>query len=229
MPNNLIIHLDDVYKIYFEGQESEVRALQGITLKVKKGEFIAIIGKSGSGKSTAMNLIGCLDIPSRGKAYLDNQNIANLSESSLAHLRGKKIGFIFQRFNLIPSLTAKENVGLPMLFQKLSRTTRLNKASKLLNLVGLQERADHFPAQLSGGESQRVAIARSLANDPELILADEPTGNLDTKTGEQIMDLLTALNKKEGKTIIMITHDTAQAQAAERLIKLRDGQILTDE
>ncbi|MEK6819479.1 MAG: ABC transporter ATP-binding protein, partial [Nanoarchaeota archaeon] len=184
-----------------------------------------IMGPSGSGKSTSMNLVGSLDLPTKGEIYLDNKDIAHLDESQLAQIRGKKIGFIFQGFNLIPNLTAKENVMLPMLFQGLDAENREQKAEELLALVDLSERMDHYPGQLSGGQQQRVAIARSLANDPEVILADEPTGNLDTKTGEKVLGFLEDLNKK-GKTIIMVTHDPNLAQThAKTIYWIKDGKV----
>ncbi|MEK6835788.1 MAG: ABC transporter ATP-binding protein [Nanoarchaeota archaeon] len=219
-----LIKLEDVHKIY-KLDEVEVSALNGITLNVNKGDFVAVIGPSGSGKSTAMNMIGCLDTPSKGEIYLEKHNIAHLEESDLAQIRGKKIGFIFQIFNLIPSLTALENVALPMTFQNISRSVKLKKARETLELVGLKHRVNHLPSQLSGGERQRVAIARALINDPEIILADEPTGNLDTKTGEEIMKLLKDLNKK-GKTIILVTHNPDLTKLANKVIKLKDGVIV---
>ena len=221
-----VISLDDVEKTYHISDDVQVNALRGISFSVKKGEFLAVVGKSGSGKSTAMNMIGCLDYPTNGIIRLDGKDTIRMQESTLAQLRGKKIGFIFQKFNLIQSLTALENVMLPMIFQGVSRDVRIKKATKILTLVGLDHRLDHRPSQLSGGESQRVAIARSLSNDPDVILADEPTGNLDSKTGRQIMDLLNKLNKEEGKTIIMITHDDHLAKEAERIIRLKDGEII---
>lgn len=220
----IIIELRDVHKIYDMG-ESKVHALDDLTLAIRQGEFVAIMGPSGSGKSTAMNLVGSLDIPTHGKIFLDGHNISSLSESDLAQIRGKKIGFIFQQFNLIPNLTSKENVMLPMLFQGYSLDEREKKAEELLKLVELEERMEHYPNQLSGGQQQRVAIARSLANDPEVILADEPTGNLDTKTGEIVMNFLEKLNK-QGKTIIMVTHSPELAQKHAKIVYwLKDGKL----
>ena len=219
-----LIKLENVYKIY-KLEEVEVPAINGISLTINKGEFVALIGPSGSGKSTAMNLIGCLDTASKGDIFLDEFNIAKLSESNLAQIRGKKIGFIFQVFNLINSLTALENVALPMTFQNISRKEKLNKARGLLELVGLKDRMNHLPNQLSGGQRQRVAIARALVNDPGIILADEPTGNLDTKTGEEIMKVLVDLNKK-GKTIILVTHNPELTKLADKIIRLRDGKLI---
>ncbi len=219
-----VIELQNVAKHYEMG-DNIVRALDGVNIKVQKGDFVAIMGPSGSGKSTGMNLVGSLDLPTQGEIYLDGRNIAHLEESQLSQIRGKKIGFIFQSFNLIPNLTAKENVMLPMLFQGLDFQNREEKAQELLKLVDLEDRGDHYPNQLSGGQQQRVAIARSLSNDPEVILADEPTGNLDTKTGEKVMKFLDELNKS-GKTIIMVTHDPEVAQKHARTIYwLRDGKI----
>lgn len=219
-----LIELQNVTKHYEMG-ENIVRALDGINIKVEKGDFVAIMGPSGSGKSTGMNLVGSLDIPTTGEIYLDNKNISHLEESQLAQLRGRKIGFIFQSFNLIPNLTALENVALPMLFQNIGKEEREEKARQLLTMVDLGERLDHYPNQLSGGQQQRVAIARSLANDPEVILADEPTGNLDSKTEETIMTFLEDLNNK-GKTIIMVTHEPDLAEKhAKTIYWLRDGKV----
>ena len=219
-----VIQLKNVAKHYVMG-ESTVKAVDGIDINVEEGDFVAIMGPSGSGKSTSMNLVGSLDLPTHGTIYLDGIDISHLQESELAQIRGKKIGFIFQSFNLIPNLTAKENVMLPMLFQEKTKEEREHKAEELLKLVQLTDRMDHYPNQLSGGQQQRVAIARSLANDPEVILADEPTGNLDTKTGETVMNFLEELNKK-GKTIIMVTHDPARAENHARTIYwMKDGKI----
>lgn len=222
--SEIIIELRDVYKHYQMGDVT-VKAVDGIKIIVKEGEFIAIMGPSGSGKSTAMNLIGSLDIPTKGRIYLDGEDISTLEESDLAQIRGKKIGFIFQSFNLIPNLTAKENIMIPMVFQDEEIYEREKKAQELLELVELDDRADHYPNELSGGQRQRVAIARALANDPEVILADEPTGNLDSKTGNIVMTFLDKLNK-EGKTIIMVTHDSDLAQEhAEKVYWLKDGKV----
>ncbi|HLD54649.1 MAG TPA: ABC transporter ATP-binding protein [Candidatus Nanoarchaeia archaeon] len=222
--SEVIIDLRNVYKHYKMG-ETIVKAIDGINIRIKKGEFVAVMGPSGSGKSTSMNLIGSLDVPTKGEIYLDGQNISELDESDLAQIRGKKIGFIFQSFNLIPNLTVKENVSLPMMFQGVSKEERDAYAEELLIKVDLGERMDHYPSQISGGQMQRVAIARALANNPEVILADEPTGNLDTKTGEKVMEFLQQLNK-EGKTIIMVTHEPELAEAYAQIVYwLRDGKV----
>ena len=219
-----VIELKDVWKIYQMG-EVEVPAIRGVNLKIKEREFVAIIGTSGSGKSTLMNLVRSLDVPTRGKILLDGQDISKMDESDLAQVRGRKIGFIFQQFNLLPNLTAMQNVTVPMIFQNVPKEIRIKRAVELLKKVNLGDRINHRPQQLSGGEQQRVAIARALANDPEIILADEPTGNLDSKTGHMIMKLLRDLDKKEGKTLIVITHDTRIAAVADRKVRLLDGKI----
>tara|TARA_Y100000034_G_C6902291_1_gene417583 strand:+ start:40 stop:717 length:678 start_codon:yes stop_codon:yes gene_type:complete len=219
-----LLKLTDVHKTYHVG-EVDVHALRGVDLKVKQGEFLAILGESGSGKSTLLNSVGCLDVPTKGKIHLVDKDIQSLDESNLAQIRGRKIGFVFQNYNLIPTLTALENVMLPMVFQHVEETKRKARAAELLNLVGLGDRMNHTPHQLSGGQQQRVAIARALSNDPEIILADEPTGNLDSETELDIIKLLANLHDKRKKTIIMITHNQKLAKYAERIIKLRDGRI----
>jgi len=223
--SNTIIELKNVWKIYQLG-EVEVHALKGINLKIKKEEFVAIMGPSGSGKSTLLHMIGVLDRPTSGKIYLDGTDISKLNDSELARLRGKKIGFVFQFFNLYPTLNAQENVELPMLILERDRKEREKKSSKLLKTVGLEKRAEHLPSQLSGGERQRVAVARALANAPPLLLADEPTGNLDTKTGIEIMNFLKMLQKEEKITIVMVTHEDHIAKCAKRAIRLKDGKIV---
>ena len=220
-----IIMLKDVWKTYKMG-EVEVNALRGVSLEINQGEFVAITGASGSGKSTMTNLVGCLDLPTKGTIYLEGKDISILDESDLSQIRGQKIGFIFQQFNLIPTLSALENVMLPLEFQDVPDDLARKKANEILNLVGLGDRIDHLPSQLSGGQQQRVAIARSLANNPDVILGDEPTGNLDSSTGLGVVDLLQRLWKKEGKTVIMVTHDLKLAGYAKRIIQLKDGQII---
>ncbi|MFH1052904.1 MAG: ABC transporter ATP-binding protein [Candidatus Woesearchaeota archaeon] len=223
--NNILLHLDDVWKIYKMG-EVDVPALRGVTVEIKKGDFVAIIGASGSGKSTMMNLIGCLDVPSKGNIFLKNQDITKMSESDLATLRGKTIGFIFQQYNLIPSMTTYANVLLPMEFLEYDDKTASEKTRKILDIVGLRSHMHHLPTQLSGGQQQRVSIAKSLVTDPEIILADEPTGNLDSNSGIGIMEIFQKLWKEEGKTIIMVTHDLKLAKYAHTTIELKDGQII---
>lgn len=222
---NPIIELQDVWKIYRMGNV-EVPALRGLSLKISPGEFVAIMGPSGSGKSTAMNMVGCLDLPTRGSVILDGRDISKLHESDLAQIRGRRIGFVFQTFNLMPGLTAIENVTLPMIFQSIPGYEREKKARKLLEQVGLGHRLNHRPNKMSGGEQQRVAMARALSNNPEVILADEPTGNLDSKTGIEVMKMLSELHEKEGKTIVMVTHDSNIAGYAERIIHLKDGRAI---
>ena len=219
-----IIKLQDVWKVYKMG-EVEVKALMGVNLEIEKGEFLAIAGASGSGKSTMMNLVGCLDLPTKGEIYLDGENIAGFHESKLAQTRGRKIGFVFQQFNLIPTLNALENVMLPLAFQNADDSTAKKKATELLKQVGLGDRANHRPSQLSGGEMQRVAIARALAVDPEIILADEPTGNLDSKMGDFIIDFLNKIHRDDSKTIIMVTHDLHLTKHANRVVYLKDGRV----
>lgn len=224
MENSNIIELKKVSKYYYMG-ENIVKAVDDVDIKIERGDFVAIMGPSGSGKSTGMNLTGSLDLATHGEIFLDGQDIEHLEESELAQIRGKKIGFIFQQFNLIPNLTAKENIMLPMLFQGMSREEREERAESLLGMVELTDRMEHYPNQLSGGQQQRVAIARSLANDPEVILADEPTGNLDSKTEIKIMEFLTKLNT-EGKTIIIVTHAPEIAEKYARTIYwLKDGKV----
>ena len=220
-----IIELQDAWKIYKMG-EVEVPALRGVSVEIKKGDFVAIMGASGSGKSTMMNLIGCLDIPSKGSIYLKSQDISKLSESDLASLRGKTIGFIFQQYNLIQSMSAFENVMLPLEFLEYDETEAANKTREILKLVGLSDKMQYRPTQLSGGQQQRVSIARSLASDPEIVLADEPTGALDSVTGREVLDMLHRLWKDHGKTIIMVTHDLNLAKYAHTIIELKDGKIL---
>lgn len=218
-----IIELDDVWKIYKMG-EVEVRALRGLSLKVKPGEFLAVMGPSGSGKSTAMNMIGCLDIPTKGKVLLEGQNISSLNERELSRIRGKKIGFVFQSHNLYPTLNALENVQLPMRIHELREEDIWERSEELLELVGLSQRGHHYPSQLSGGQSQRVAIARALSTYPSLILADEPTGNLDTEAGKEVLDIFSKLNAR-GVTVVMITHDEKIAAKANQIVRMVDGKL----
>ena len=224
-PETPVVELRNVWKVYKLGKH-DIYALRGLNLKILKGEFVAIQGPSGSGKSTMMNLIGCLDVPTKGSIYLDGQDIAKFSESDLATIRGGKIGFVFQTFNLIPNLTALQNVELPLIFYGTPERERKKRAEKLLKVMGLRDRMHHKPGELSGGEQQRVAIARALSIEPEIILADEPTGNLDSKTGVQIMRLLCDLNTKYGKTVVLVTHDDATARFADRIEFLKDGKII---
>ena len=220
-----IMKLQDVWKIYKMGAV-EVPALRGISVEIMKGDFVARIGASGSGKSTMMNLIGCLDIPSRGSIVLKSQDISRLSESDLSSLRGKTIGFIFQQYNLIQSMSAFENVKLPLEFLEYNDQKAATRAREILTLVGLGEKMHHRPTQLSGGQQQRVSIARSLVSDPEIILADEPTGALDSVTGKEVLNMLQRLWKEHGKTIILVTHDLNLAKLAHTTIELKDGQIM---
>lgn len=219
-----VIECRDVWKIYEEGTPAEVRALQGINLKVMKGELVSIQGASGSGKSTLLHIVGCLDKPTRGKVLVEGKDISQLKDDELALIRRNNIGFVFQFFNLIPSLSALQNVELPMVFKGLGEEERQRKAVRILTEVGLGKRTEHKPSEMSGGERQRVAVARALANEPLLVLADEPTGNLDSKTGKEIMDLFLKLNRA-GRTVVIITHDPVVARRAKRSIKLRDGKV----
>jgi putative ABC transport system ATP-binding protein len=223
--NNIAVELRNVCKTYKMG-EVDVKALCNIDMKIKKGEFVSIIGPSGSGKSTMLNMIGALDRPSQGSVFIDGVNVSHMNDSQLAVLRGKKIGFIFQTFNLIPRFTATENVMLPMWFAGMDGSSK-ERAIELLTKVGLGQRLDHVPAQLSGGERQRVAIARALANDPEIIVADEPTGNLDSKKGKEIVEMLHGIHGG-GATVIVVTHDLDVAKIAEREIHIKDGMIFSD-
>lgn len=219
-----MIQLDNVVKKYKMG-ETEVRALRRLELEVDRGEYVAVLGPSGSGKSTLMNIIGALDVPDEGDVVIDGENISGYDENRLARLRGERLGFVFQTYNLIQTLTALENVSLPLVFQGKSGTERAETGKELLERVGLEDRLGHNPAELSGGEQQRVAIARALATDPDILLADEPTGNLDTETGEKIMNLLRGLNENQGMTIVMVTHSPADADYADRNINIIDGRI----
>lgn len=207
----------------------QLKILKGINLKIEQGEFVAIMGPSGSGKSTMMNILGCLDNPSGGQYLLDGQNVEHLDSDALAEIRNRKIGFVFQGFNLLSRTTALENVELPMVYAQISADERRKRASEALTKVGLKERMNHMPSQLSGGQQQRVAIARAIVNDAPIIFADEPTGNLDTKMSVEIMELFTKLNQEMGRTIILVTHEEDIAKFAKRIIRLVDGEILSDE
>ena len=219
-----MIELQGIKKIYLMGSQS-LEALRGVSLKIGKGEFISIMGPSGSGKSTLMNIIGCLDTPTAGEYVLDGDKVAGLSFDQLAAVRNCKIGFVFQNFNLLPYATAWENVELPLLFDGKSARKRKERVTELLNAVGLYDWRAHRPSELSGGQQQRIALARALANDPPILLADEPTGNLDSKSGEEIMDVLTEL-WKEGRTIVMVTHNDHISSRSQRIIRLFDGQVI---
>jgi putative ABC transport system ATP-binding protein len=218
-----VIDIESLTKIYQTGK-TDFKALNTVTLKIRKGDFVAIMGPSGSGKSTLMNIIGCLDRPTSGTVIIDGENISIVSDNELAEIRGRKIGFIFQKFNLIPTMNALKNIALPMVFLGGTKADRDQRAAELLGKVGLTNWATHRPSELSGGQQQRIAIARALSNNPSIILADEPTGNLDTKTGEQIMELLVALNN-EGKTILLVTHAIALKRFANRVVNMLDGEI----
>lgn len=222
-----IIKLENAWKVY-QLDKVEVVALKEINLQIDRGSFVSVMGASGSGKSTLLNLIGALDFPTKGKVFLQGKDIASLSEDELSYLRGKTIGFVFQEFNLLPNLTALENVVLPMVFQKVPKKEREERVKDILISLGLRERINHFPAELSGGERQRVAIARAMANNPELIIADEPTGNLDSTTGKKIMELLVGLHQKEGKTVVVVTHDPQISSYTKEIIHIKDGEIISN-
>ncbi len=222
-----LVELIDVYKIYGEGLESEVRALDGVSLTIERGEFVAVVGQSGSGKSTMMNVLGCLDIPTRGEYLLDGTDVSELSDKQLSRIRNKRIGFIFQQYNLIQSLTVLENVELPLVYQGIDPIDRRDMALEALERVGLSERVKHRPTEMSGGQQQRAAIARAIATRPPIIMADEPTGALDSHTGLEVLAFLQQLNN-EGSTVILITHDNGIAATARRVVRLTDGKIVED-
>ena len=222
-----MIRAEHLSKVYRMGK-IEVPALRDVSLEIEEGEFLAIVGPSGSGKSTLLNMLGCLDKPTSGAVFIGGVNTASLSENELAEIRRKKIGFIFQQFNLIHSLTALENVALPMFFAGVKSDARIKRAAELLAKVGLRERMHHKPSELSGGQQQRVAIARALSNNPAVIIGDEPTGNVDSETGDAIMGILEGLNRNEGRTIIVVTHDTEIAAHAPRVIRMKDGRLLEE-
>lgn len=221
-----LIELNDIYKIYYMGDE-EVHASDGVSLKIYEGEFVAIVGKSGSGKSTLMNIIGALDVPTEGEYYLGGENVSEMSDNQLAEIRNRMIGFIFQQYNLLPKLTILENVELPLLYSKMDKWERRERALEALDRVGIKEKWRSYPSQLSGGQQQRVSIARALAGNPSLILADEPTGALDSKTSREVLDFLRKLND-EGNTIVIITHDNSIALEAKRVVRISDGKINFD-
>lgn len=222
-----LLEAHNIIKKFAVGTPQELTVLKDISLHVDKGEFVAIVGKSGSGKSTLMNILGCLDTTTSGSYSIDGENVASLNVDQLAAIRNRKIGFVFQRYHLLPDLTALENVELPMLYANYSEADARKRAIAMLALVGLEHRVHHYPLELSGGEQQRVAIARALSNNPAIILADEPTGNLDTGTENMIMALIKKLNQEQGVTIVMITHDEHVAEQAGRIIRLHDGNIVT--
>ncbi len=222
-----IIKVENVKKIYRMG-DNEVRALDGVSLVIEEGEFLIVMGPSGSGKTTLLHLMGCLDKPTEGEIYIASTPVSKLNDSQLAKIRNKMVGFVFQQFNLLPRLTALENVELPMIYAGVPKSARRKKAKELLELVGLGDRLHHRPTQLSGGQMQRVAIARALANDPMVLLADEPTGNLDSKSGEEILKIFSELNER-GQTIIIVTHDPEVAKHAGRIVRMRDGKIVSEE
>jgi len=222
-----LIKLENVWKTYLLGKV-ELSALRGASMEINSGDFVTIMGPSGSGKSTLLNMIGLLDIPSQGKIFVKGKDITTLSEDQLSQLRGRTIGFIFQEFNLLPNLSALENVTLPMVFQGVPEKERKEKAEELLIKVGLKDRILHQPTELSGGERQRVAIARAFANSPEMVIADEPTGNLDSTTGKMIMEILTEFHQKEKKTMVVVTHDPNIAHYSESIVNIKDGQIVVN-
>ena len=222
-----IIRVEELHRTYYLGEEG-VAALRGISFSIKRGELVAIMGTSGSGKSTLMNILGCLDKPSQGSYFLDGVDVSRLSKDALAAIRNRKIGFVFQSFNLLSRTSALENVELPLLYSGIPAWQSRKRSEEALDLVGLKARKGHHPSQLSGGEQQRVAIARSLVNDPVLLLADEPTGNLDSKTSVEIMQILVSLNREQGRTIILVTHEHDIAEFADRTILIKDGSIIQD-
>jgi len=221
-----IIHLENIQKSYFMGKH-ELQVLKGVSLDIFKNEYVALMGPSGSGKSTLMNIIGCLDTPTAGRYILNNNDVSEMKDNDLAEVRNKEIGFVFQQFNLLPRLTAAENVALPLVYAGMSRKLRTEKAMRVLDMVNLTDRSHHKPNELSGGQCQRVAIARALVNDPSIILADEPTGNLDTKTSYEIMEIFNKIHSN-GNTIVLVTHEEDIANHAHRIVRLRDGVVESD-
>ena len=223
----MLIDIRGVYKIYNEDTDAEVRALDGVNLRIDRGEFVAVVGQSGSGKSTLMNILGCLDIPTRGTYLIDGEDVKELDDVQLSHIRNKQIGFIFQGYNLIQALTAYENVELPLIYQNISPFKRRDMVMDAMERVGVADRYKHHPAEMSGGQQQRVAIARAIATRPPIIMADEPTGALDSRTGQEVLHFLQELNK-EGSTVILITHDNGIAATARRCVRISDGRIIED-
>jgi putative ABC transport system ATP-binding protein len=223
-----LIEIKNVVKKYFIGEPNELTVLKGLSFSIKVGEFVSIVGQSGSGKSTLMNILGALDRPTEGEYSLENIPLADMSDNKLSDIRNKKIGFVFQTFNLIPRTTALSNVELPMFYKGIGKRERSARAKELLRLVEMEDRMDHLPNELSGGQKQRVAIARALANDPSIILADEPTGALDSKTGNLVMDIFLKINEEEGRTVILITHNEGLAKKTQRIIALSDGEMMSD-
>jgi len=224
----MVIEFRDIVKKYFIGAPNELTVLKGMSLDIEEGSFVAIVGQSGSGKSTLMNILGALDRPTSGEYHLDGVDVSELPDSELSRIRNKKIGFVFQTFNLIPRISALSNVELPMFYKGIGKRERRERAKELLRLVEMEDRMTHLPNELSGGQKQRVAIARSLANDPAIILADEPTGALDTQTGNLVMDIFMRINREEKKTVILITHNEALAQMTDRVVTIQDGMIISD-
>jgi putative ABC transport system ATP-binding protein len=227
-PRQPVIRLEQVGRVYRVSEEIEVRALEGVTLAVERGEYVAIMGSSGSGKTTLMNILGCLDSPTSGRYLLDGVDVRNIPEDDLADLRNRKLGFVFQSFNLVPRTTALANVELPLAYAGLPRAERRSRALEALRAVGMEHRSDHLPSELSGGQQQRTAVARALVTNPALILADEPTGNLDSRSTEEILSILQRLNN-EGRTVLLITHEQHVAASARRIVRLGDGRLLSDE
>ena len=228
MTDNMVIEMEGLIKRFYVGKPNELQILNGIDLNVRNAEFVSIVGVSGSGKTTLMNIIGALDRPTEGKYILDGHNIGELNDNALSEIRNRKIGFVFQTFNLVPRNSALKNVELPMLYAGMPRSGRVKRARELLELVEMGDREHHLPNELSGGQKQRVGIARAMANDPAIILADEPTGALDSKTGRMVMDLFHKLHKEEGKTIVLITHNQDLANETERILTIFDGRIVSE-
>ena len=223
-----MLELSNIVKKYFISQPNELTVLKGLNLKIQEGEFVSIVGQSGSGKSTLMHIMGALDRPTEGEYSLDGIAVSDMRDNQLSEIRNQKIGFVFQTFNLVPRTTALSNVALPLFYMGLSKRRREEKARELLDLVEMGDRVDHLPNELSGGQKQRVAIARSLANDPSIVLADEPTGALDSKTGDLVMDIFTRINREQNRTVVLITHNEMLARRTDRIITIKDGEIVSD-